>query len=131
MELFTIAVLKKTTKQHYRFQGESLSVAKILDCIQPLCRGHLKYLASTEIEVFKDDESIPARLIYVRNRNKKRLLVLISTDMSMTDEEIIQLYGKHWDIEVFFKVCKSYLRLGKKFQGHSYDKHDVHTTLMF
>ena len=27
-------------------------------------------------------------------------------------------------IEVFFKVCKSYLNLGKEFQGLSYDSND-------
>jgi len=132
MKLFTVAMLKKTTKQHYRYQGEALGVAKILDRIRPLRRGRSKYLASTEIEVFKGEEEIPARLIYVRNRNNsKDWLVLISTDMSMTEEEILQLYGKRWDIEVFFKVCKSYLRLGKEFQGRSYDMLDAHTTLVF
>jgi len=132
MKLFTVAMLKKTTKQHYRFQGETLSVSKILDRIRPLRRGRSRYLASTEIEVFKDDQNIPARLVYVRNKNnRKDWLVLISTDISMSEEEIIQLYGKRWDIEVFFKVSKSYLRLGKEFQGRSYDMLDAHTTLVF
>lgn len=29
----------------------------------------------------------------------------------MYEEEIIQLHGRQWDIEVFFKTCKSILRL--------------------
>jgi hypothetical protein len=72
-----------------------------------------------------------ARIVYIRDRNnKKNWIALISTDMSLTEEEIIQLYGKRWDIEVFFKVCKSYLNLGKEFQGLSYDAITAHTAVV-
>jgi hypothetical protein len=33
-------------------------------------------------------------------------------------------------IEVFFKVCKSYLNLGKEFQGLSYDSMIAHTAIV-
>ena len=56
--------------------------------------------------------AIPAKLVFVRNRSKRMdYLVLISMDISLTEDEIIQLYGKCWDIEVFFKTSKSVLRL--------------------
>jgi hypothetical protein len=42
------------------------------------------------------------------------------TDLSLTEEHIIAVYGKRWSIEIFFKVCKSYLNLGKESQGLSY-----------
>jgi hypothetical protein len=41
--------------------------------------------------------------------------------MSLSEEEIIRIYGKRWQIEVFFKVCKSYLRLTKECHSTSYD----------
>lgn len=46
--------------------------------------------------------------------------VLASTDSTLTEDEIIQLYGKRWSIEVYFKMCKQYLHLSK-YQGLSYD----------
>ncbi|MCL6577595.1 transposase [Kyrpidia sp.] len=46
-------------------------------------------------------------------------------------EEIVQIYGKRWDIETFFKVSKSYLRLAKELQGRTYDKMFTHTTVVF
>lgn len=50
------------------------------------------------------------KVVYVRNRNKrKEYLCLISTDTNLDENETIRIYGKRWDIEVFFKVCKSYL----------------------
>lgn len=70
------------------------------------------------MDVEKDGETIPAKLVYVRNKGKRKdYLVLISTDTQLSEEEIIRIYGKRWDIEVFFKACKSYLNLVKEYRG--------------
>ncbi len=95
-------------------------------------RGRSKYLLSVMIEVVKDGGVIPAKVVYVRNRNKKKdCLCLISTDISLNEEEIIRIYGKRWDTEVFFKVCKSYLNLSKECNALSYDAMTAHTAVVF
>ena len=95
-------------------------------------RGRSKYLLSVMIEVVKDGGIIPAKVVYVRNRNKKKdCLCLISTDISLNEEEIIRIYGKRWDTEVFFKVCKSYLNLSKECNALSYDAMTAHTAVVF
>ena len=68
----------------------------------------------------------------IENRSKQ-WLALLSTDLDLTEEEIVfcRIYGKRWDIEVFFKMNKSYLRLAKEFQGRSYDMMFAHTSLVF
>ena len=84
------------------------------------------------VEVVKDDAIIPAKVVYVRNRNKrKEYLCLISTDVRLDENEIIRIYGKRWDIEVFFKVCKSYLNLSKECRSLSYDAMSAHTAVVF
>lgn len=71
-------------------------------------RGRSRYPLSTIIDVIKDGETIPEKVVYVRNRNTpKEYLCIISTDVVLTEDEIIRIYEKHWDIEVFFKVCMS------------------------
>lgn len=83
-------------------------------------------------EAVKDGKSIPAKVIYVRNQNKrKECLCLISTDTALSEDEIIRLYGKRWDIEVFFKACKSYLRLSKECRSLSFDAMTAHTAVVF
>lgn len=73
-----------------------------------------------------------AKVVYVRNRNKrKEYLCLISTDVNLDENEIIRIYGKRWDIEVFFKVCKSYLNLSKECNSLSYDAMTAHTVVIF
>jgi hypothetical protein len=61
----------------------------------------------------------------------KDYLVLISTDTSLPEEEIIRIYGKRLDIEVFFKVCKSFLRLTKECHSISYDAMTAWNAIVF
>lgn len=95
-------------------------------------RGRSRYLLSVEVSLEKDGKSIPARIVFVRNKNKRKdYLALITTDMNLNEDEIIRIYGKRWDIEVFFKVCKSYLKLSKECNSLSYDAMTAHTAIVF
>jgi len=58
-------------------------------------------------------------------------LVLLSTDIEMDEDEIIQIYGKRWAVEVFFKVAKSYLRVVKGCSSLSFDTITAHTAIVF
>lgn len=99
---------KKTEKIHYLHEGVMQDVKAIYQKHKKR-RGRLKYLLSVEAAVREGNESLPVRLVFVRNRNnRKDWLVLVTTDMRLTEEEVIRIYGKRWGIEVFFKVCKSY-----------------------
>ncbi|SEP02159.1 hypothetical protein SAMN04487895_11793 [Paenibacillus sophorae] len=72
------------------------------------------------------------KLVFVRNQNKKReWLAILSTDVTLDDAEIVRIYGMRWSIETFFKVTKSYLKLGTEFQGRSFDQLLSHTTIVF
>ena len=94
--------------------------------------GLSKYLLSVDVNVVKDKVSIPAKLVFVRNRNKKKdYLAIISTDITLDENEIIRIYGKRWDIEVFFKICKSYLKLTKECRSLSYDAMTAHVAVVF
>ena len=69
-------------------------------------------------------------LISIYNK-RKEYLCLISTNVNLDENEIIRIYGKRWDIEVFFKVCKSYLNLSRECNSLSYDAMTVHTAVVF
>ena len=126
-----IGMVKKTQKMFFRYNGEDISLISIYNRNQKR-RGKSKYLLSVMVDVVKDDEVIPAKVVYVRNRNKrKEYLCLISTDVNLDETEIIRIYGKRWDIEVFFKVCKSYLNLSKECNSLSYDAMTAHTAVVF
>ena len=126
-----IAMVKKTPKMFFRYNGEDMSLISIYNKKKKR-PGRSRYLLSVMVDVVKEGKSIPAKVVYVRNRNKrKEYLCIISTDIELDENEIIRIYGKRWDIEVFFKVCKSYLHLSKECRCISYDAMTVHTAVVF
>jgi hypothetical protein len=126
-----IGMVKKTPKMFFRYKSEDMSLPTIYSRNKKR-RGRSRYLLSVMVDVVKDDKVIPAKVVYVRNRNKRKdYLCLISTDVTLSEDEIIRIYGKRWDIEVFFKVCKSYLRLSRECNSLSFDAMTAHTAVVF
>ena len=118
--LDSIAMLKKSSHIYYEYEGKQLSIKKIFGICKKR-RGRSKYLLSVNVMVGKD-EKIPAKIVCVRNKkNKKDWIAFICTNPKLSEEEIIRIYGKRWQIEVFFKTCKSYLQLISECHSLSYD----------
>ena len=96
--LDAIAMIKKTSKIRYIYDGKKLSINKIFGICKKR-RGRSKYLLSVNVEVEKDGNRIPAKIVCVRNRNdKKDWIAFISTNPDLSEEEIIRIYGKRWKI---------------------------------
>ncbi|SDC62027.1 Transposase DDE domain-containing protein [Shouchella lonarensis] len=118
----------KNSQQRYQVNGKMLSLKELYHRATPLPekKGVLRVITTTMAN------GVAVKVVFVRNRNNKReWLAILSTDHSLSEQEIIQTYGIRWDIEVFFKTTKSLLRLQKEFQGRSYDSLISHTTIVF
>ena len=130
--LNTIAMIKKSSKVYYEFEGKRMNVKQIFGMCKKR-RGRSKYLLSVTVNVsLKSGESLPAKIVCVRNRNKKKdWIAFICTDTTLSEEEILRIYGKRWEIEVFFKTCKSLLKLSSECHSLSYDALTAHVSLVF
>lgn len=134
--LDTIAMVKKSSKIRYEFDGDKLNIKQIFAHSKKR-RGRSRYLLSVEVNVIYTDEkkvlhTIPARIVCVRNRsNRKDWLAILCTDMELDENEIIRLYGKRWDIEVFFKTCKQMLKLESECRSLSFDALTAHVSIVF
>ena len=125
-----IAMIKKSSRIRYDYEGKQLSINKIFGICKKR-RGRSKYLLSVNVMVGKD-QKIPAKIVCVRNnRNKKDWIAFICTNPDLSEEEIIRIYGKRWQIEVFFKACKSYLNLIGECHSLSYDALTAHVAIVF
>ena len=132
--LHVTARVKDTSKIHYIHQNTRMS-AKEIFLANRKRRGRSRYLLSVIVSLPTSDDDnpagLPVRLVYVRNRLKRnQWIAILTTETDLTEEEVIALYGKRWDIEVFFKVIKSYLRLTGEFRQLSYDSFVAHTTVV-
>jgi len=132
LEYHIVAMVKNTPKIHYLHGGKPVSLEKLYSQVKKR-RGLAKILAHVDVELpGAAPEKASARIVFVRDRNRsKQWLAIISTDLSLSDEEVVQMYGKRWGIEVFFKTVKSYLKLTEECYSRSYDALVAHTTVVF
>ncbi len=122
-----IGMVKKSPKIHYTFNGQSLDLMAIYRRLSKR-RGRAKILAGAQIML---NDTVAAKLVFVRDRRKKDWLALLSTDTELADDDIVRIYGKRWDIEVFFKMAKQHLKLAKEIQCRDFDALIAHTTIVF
>ena len=117
----------KQLKQRYYYQGRAYTL--------PQLRRFVRFGSGRDIfgsVIVTTKKGIPVRIVIVRNRNRKsECLYLLSTDCSLSDAEIVRIYGNRWSIECFFKASKSLLKLGTEFQGRTYDAMVSHTAIVF
>src|SRR5699024_8646520 len=112
--LDVIGMVKRSRK--FKYQGQRLTLKELYSFLK-------KEMGKRDIHgslYVQSSSGRKVKIVFVRNRHKpSEWLTLLSTDISLSDDEIIQLYGRRWQIETFFKQCKSQLKLAKEFQGRS------------
>lgn len=121
-----ICMIKKTSKIYYGFGGKRISLESIYRELRKR-RGRAKILASAVVTM-KDDQK--ARIVFVRDRRKKDWLALLTTDLDLPESKVIRIYGKRWDIEVFFRATKQFLGLEKGCQARDFDALIAHVTIV-
>jgi len=110
----------------YRYNDQWVRLSRLYSLLRKR-PGRANILTSVVVET---KEGQPIKIVFVRNRNKKRQwLGIVSTDTNLPDKEIVRIYGKRWDIEVFFKMLKHYLNLERETQLRDYDGMVAHITI--
>ena len=124
--IHVICMLKDHPKWLYEYQGKKLRLSELYGKLKKK-RGRSKIKAQAIVTLSNGKQ---AKIIFVSCDKKRGWLALLSTDLSLPNEEVIRLYGKRWDIEVFFKMCKQHLKLAKEIQIRNYDGLIAHTSLV-
>lgn len=124
-----VICMLQESKTLYGYQGKVYTLRNLFSLVEKAKGNKGDILASAVVHYF----GIRVRIVFVRNRKKgakRQWLALLSTDLSISEEEIIRIYGMRWDIEVYFKMCKSFLKLAKEFRVRSYDSMIAHTSIV-
>ena len=129
-DMDVIAMVKKSSRINYEYEGQKLNIKQIYAKNRKR-RGKSKYLLAVSVMLGKENP-IPAKIVCVRNKaNRKDWLAFICTNPELSEDEIIRIYGKRWQIEVFFKTCKSTLNLVGECRSLSYDALTAHAAIVF
>jgi hypothetical protein len=131
-----IAMIKKNSTK-YSVVDPKDNEAKKLDVKEIYSRfkkrpGRSRYLLSVTVKVSdKNGNAIPAKLVYVRNRNnRKQWICFICTDMKCSPEDVLRYYSIRWQTEEYFLVAKSHLRLRTECHSTSYDAITSHMIIV-
>lgn len=122
-----ICMLKDVPNWRYEYDGKKLRLRDLYGKLKKK-RGNARIKASAVVRLSNGEE---ARIIFVPSEKKRRWLAILSTDKELAEEEIVRLYGKRWDIEVFFKMCKQHLKLADEIQIRDFDGLIAHTSMVF
>ena len=125
--IHVICMVKNTSKVFYEFEGQSLTLSKIYRMTRKR-RGKAKIKGSMIVGIGAEKK---AKLVFVRNHsNGSKWLALLSTYLSLPDKDVLRVYGKRWDIEVFFKMAKHYLKLESEVQVRDFDSFVAHSSIV-
>ena len=70
------------------------------------------------------------RLKIVFIQTKEKLIPIVSTDLTISDDEIIEIYKRRWDIEQGYKELREHFGLGKE-ENRIYEALIARITLSF
>lgn len=121
-----ICMAKDMRNIFYRHDGELMRLGRLYGKLSKK-PGRARILASVVTETAKGQK---VKIVFVRHRHKRDWLAILSTRIDLPDAEIVRIYGKRWDIEVFFKMMKHYLNLEREVQLRDYDGLVGHITVV-
>lgn len=96
----------------YQIGGKEINAHQIIVKYERSNSKYSRKYKSRYISLVADYKGERVRLFFIKYNNAKSWTLLLTTDMTLTFVQAIELYQIRWTIEVLFKECKQYLRLG-------------------
>jgi hypothetical protein len=107
-----LGMLKKG-KTKYSFRDKELNFSEILTILKRTKMQRNRKLNCHFYEVVVDFKGIPVKIFFCKMGKNGSWHGLLTTNTKLSFEKAFEIYATRWTIEVFFKECKQYLRLGK------------------
>ena len=93
--LDVIGMIKRNPKRQYWYQGKKYTVDRLI-AFRNKNKKSSHILGSIHVAM---TAGTPAKIVFIRHRSKpNKWLAILSTDQSLSDEEIIRYYGHRWNV---------------------------------
>ena len=108
----------KASKVLYRYKGKLYKLEALYALVRPFIHRE-NDIATLGVEL---NDGTPLSITFILDRRSKRdWLAIGTTDLSLSPKQVISLYSRRWNIEVFFKTVKTYLGFASECQSRSFD----------
>jgi hypothetical protein len=109
--LHFLGMCKIDTRKYY-IVSKSLNAHQIITRNQRKRGKYSRKHKSEYIAVVGDYKGTRVKLFFIRYHNAKNWTLILTTDLSLKFTDALERYQIRWTIEVLFKECKQYLKLG-------------------
>ena len=104
----------KNSKTYYLYKGKQMPFSGILRSLKHSQKANYsKKLNCKFYEAEVELKGIKIKLFFCKTAKKSKWHGLLTTNIELDFEQTFEIYATRWTIEVFFKECKQFLRLGK------------------
>ncbi len=94
-----ISMAKDMPKVFYKHAGQWVRLSALYSRLKKRS-GRVRILANTVVETTLGQK---VKIVFVRHNHKRSWLATISTDIELTDEKVVRIYGKRWDDKALFE----------------------------
>lgn len=100
-------------RHKFDYKGKSYTTAGLISLLERNSSQYSRKYKCRYIDVVVLHQGIEMRLFLVKYGNKGKFRAIVTTNLKLRFTEMMEIYKIRWSIEVLFKECKQYLRLGK------------------
>jgi hypothetical protein len=122
-----LGMLKRGTTK-YIFKDKELNFNQILTILKRQKMQRNRKLNCHFYEIIVNFKGISVKIFFCKMGKNGVWHGLLTTNTKLSFEKAFEIYSTRWTIEVFFKECKQYLRLGKC-ESVDFDAQIASTTL--
>ena len=108
--------------------GQLLNPQQIIKLYERKYTKHSRKYKADYISLQAEYQGIRVKIFLIRFGRNTKLRMLVSSDLNINFNKLMEVYQIRWTIEVFFKESKQYLQLGKS-QSQDFDGQIADTTL--
>ena len=123
-----VGILQAKKGRLFRFKGKIYNLESLFAFAKPFIHRDQGF-AALGVELA---DGTPMSITFVQDKDNRRGWLAIGTsDLSLSPGQVISLYSRRWNIEVFFKTVKSCLGFARECQSRSLDAIVCSVTIVF
>ena len=115
----------KINEFKYKYYNNLLSINKIFRIEKAKHRRKSMFSCFVQMEnknyCDSNKKYINVKIVFLRKRESSEYMAILCTDVHACDSDIVKAYAYRWDIEVFFKASKQFLRLNNGTESCNFD----------
>jgi Transposase DDE domain len=107
-------------RHKFEYNGKLYTTSGLIALLERKSSHYSRKFKCKYIDVVAHYQGVEFRLFLIKYGTKGKFRAVLTTNVKLDFVEMMNIYKIRWSIEVFFKECKQYLKLGK-YQSTNFD----------